>query len=358
MVDLKKKWYVLQTYSGLEDSILENAEKKRDSLNLNHLIGKIIIPEEMIIDAANLHQNRYILSPSAKLRVSNGDEVKKGEVLADEPAVKVRHAGMVKELRNFRKITIETPDGKYTKTYFIPETAKIETGLRVGFKIRQGMPLSKEGAFICEIDGTVVVFLRVKKVLIVRDSNQDTDVYYVPLELYDKNRVKKGIHFKEGQPLSEDMVFHADYDGLVEVVDQGGRKSLKVVKVKRRKLFPGYLFVEMAMTDTSWNAIRSIPNVINFVSSGGAPIPIKDQEARVIKHLAGIEVSEKGEKKSAKVEIDFHLGEVVKIKDGPFADFSGSIDDINAERQELKVMVNIFGRETPVMVHISEVLKI
>jgi len=355
---LKKKWFVLQTYSGLEDSILENAEKKRDSLNLGHLIGRIVIPEEMIIDPTNPHQTRYVLSPSAKFHVSNGDEVKKADVLADEPAVKVRYAGEVKELRNYRKIMIETPDAKYTKTYFIPETAKVETGLKVGFKIRQGMPLSKSDEHICEIDGTVIVFLRVKKVVIVRDSKKDSDVYYIPLELYDKTRVKKGARFKEGQALSEDLVVSADYDGLVEVSEHGGRKSLKVVKVKRRKLFPGYIFVEMSMTDASWNAIRSIPNVINFVSSGGAPIPIKDREARVIKRLAGIETTEKAEKKAARIEIDFHLGEVVKIKDGPFADFSGAIEDINPERQELKVMVNIFGRETPVMVHLSEVQKL
>jgi transcriptional antiterminator NusG len=104
--------------------------------------------------------------------------------------------------------------------------------------------------------------------------------------------------------------------------------------------------------------VKSVPNVINFVSSGGAPIPMKDNEAKVVMRLAGFETVEKSVTKTAKMEFDFSIGEVVKINTGPFADFMGTINEINLEKRELKVMVNIFGRETPVFVHLNEIEKI
>ena len=357
MIPLKKKWYVIQTYSGLEESIRENVEIKRDSLNLGHLIGRVVIPEEVVVDPVNAQTVRYVVTPGAKLHVGTGDEVKKATVIAEENPIRVRYHGNVVELRNYRKIMIETLDGKYVKSYFIPETYKVESGIKPGVKIRQGMPLAKEGEFICEMDGTVLVSQRVKKIVISRDEEPKNDTYYVPLDIYDSSIVKRGAYFKEGTEISDKQEYKADFDGLVEVIDQGTRKTLKLVKVKRRRLFPGYVFVEMAMTDSSWHTIFSIPNVINFVSSGGAPQPIKNSEAKVIMRLAGLEAPEKAEKKAAKVEINFEVSEVVRIKSGAFADFMGTIDEINHEKHELKVMVNIFGRETPVLVHVSEVDK-
>jgi transcriptional antiterminator NusG len=111
----------------------------------------------------------------------------------------------------------------------------------------------------------------------------------------------------------------------------------------------------MAMTDAAWNVVQSVPNVVHFVSSGAAPLPIKNKEAKVILRLAGLETVEKADKKAATVDIEYEVGEVVKIKSGAFADFVGTVSEIHPEKHELKVMVNIFGRETPVVVHLSEV---
>jgi transcriptional antiterminator NusG len=98
--------------------------------------------------------------------------------------------------------------------------------------------------------------------------------------------------------------------------------------------------------------------VVHFVSSGAGPLPIKDKEAKVILRLAGLEAAEESKKKPTIVEIEYELGEAVKISEGAFADFIGNISEIHLEKHELKVMVNIFGRETPVIVHISEVEKV
>jgi len=355
---LKKKWFVIQTYSGLEDTIRELVDQKRDALNLVHLIGRVVVPEEVIIDPVNTQTERYPFSPNAKIKVSTSDEVKKGQVLGEEQPIRVRHAGEVKESRNYRKIMVETLDGKYVKTYYVPESSKIESGIKSNVRIKQGMPLAREGEYVCEMDGTVLASQKVKRLVVLRKDESKDDIYYIPLELFESNRIKKGKAFKEGEQLCEAQPFLGAFDGLAEVIEQGTRKTVKLVKIRKRRLFPGYIFIEMNMTDQSWNAIRTIPNVINFVSSGGAPIPMKDNEAKVIMRLAGFEASDKATPKTAKVEFDFSVGEVVKINTGPFADFVGAISEINLEKRELKVMVAIFGRETPVFVHLNEIEKV
>jgi transcriptional antiterminator NusG len=355
---LKKKWFVIQTYSGLEDTIRELVDQKREALNLSHLIGRVAVPEEVIIDPVNTQTERYPFSPNAKIKVSTGDEVKKGQVLGEEQPIRLRYAGEVKESRNYRKIMVETLDGKYVKTYYVPESSKIESGIKSNVRIKQGMPLAREGDHVCEMDGTVLSSQKVKRLVVRRKDDSKDDIYYIPLDLFVATHIKKGKAFKEGEQLCEAQPLTAAFDGLVEVIEQGTRKTVKLVKIKKRRLFPGYIFIEMNMTDLSWNAIRTIPNVINFVSSGGAPIPMKDSESRAIMHLAGFETPDKAAPKTAKIEFDFAVGEAIKITTGPFADFVGKISEINLEKRELKVMVAIFGRDTPVFVPLNEIEKV
>ncbi len=357
MIFLKKKWYVIQTYSGLEEKIKESIEKKRDTLGLERLVGRVVIPEEVVLDPTKAHTVKHLLSQKAKLHVVTGDEVKKGDLVAEEIPVKVKHDGIVEVVRNYRKIIVETMDGKYTKIYYVPEADKVESGIKSGVKIRQGMPFAKSGEYICEMDGTVLESLKVKKVVVRRDDEEE-DVYYVPLNLFLPSKAGKGKEVFRGVEISEPMNLKAEFDALIELSDRGTRRILKLVNVKRRRLFPGYVFVEMAMTEAAINAVQSVPNVVHFVSSGAGPIPIKPKEAKVILRLAGLETVEVSEKKAAVVEIEYELGDAVRLKEGAFADFVGNINEINPEKHELKVMVNIFGRETPVVVHVSEVEKV
>jgi transcriptional antiterminator NusG len=113
------------------------------------------------------------------------------------------------------------------------------------------------------------------------------------------------------------------------------------------------------MNDEFWHFVRTVPGIIDFVSSGGRPIPINDKEAKVLLRLAGVEETPQVEKeKEIKIEFDFEVGDSVKIVSGPFEGFVGSVKEINPEHNELKVSVTIFGRETPVTVHTSEVEKV
>lgn len=112
-------------------------------------------------------------------------------------------------------------------------------------------------------------------------------------------------------------------------------------KVTRRKLFPSYILIEMEMTDESWSIIENVPGVTHFVGGGKKPFPIPKKDVdRILGRM---------EKKEGIVpEVPFTLGEHVRVVDGPFADFTGIVDEINPERGKLKVLVSIFGRETPV----------
>ena len=126
----------------------------------------------------------------------------------------------------------------------------------------------------------------------------------------------------------------------VEIKD-GKKRSVQ------RKVFPGYVLVEMIVNDRSWYAVRNTPGVTGFVGSGSKPIPLTDDEVRQIMRSMGVEES--------RPKIDFQLHQLVRLKTGPFADCLGKVSEINEERGKLKVLVDMFGRETPVEVDFTQV---
>ena len=112
--------------------------------------------------------------------------------------------------------------------------------------------------------------------------------------------------------------------------------------ISTRKFFPSYILIQMHMTDESWHLVNNMPGVTSFVGTSSGPQPLsKNEVERILGRMDK-------EKQTIIPEIPFTLGEHIRIKDGPFSDFTGVIDEINAERGKLKVLVSIFGRETPV----------
>ena len=120
----------------------------------------------------------------------------------------------------------------------------------------------------------------------------------------------------------------------------------------KRKFFPGYIIVKMHLTDESWHFVRQIPNVLGFLgTSQNKPMPISDKEAKaILDKLSGLE-------EKPKSSAVFQAGEVVRIVEGPFADFNGVVEDVNYEKSRLVVAVLIFGRSTPVDLEFSQVEK-
>ena len=130
----------------------------------------------------------------------------------------------------------------------------------------------------------------------------------------------------------------------IVTVKQGKKEEQK------EKIFPGYILVRMLLEDDSWLAVRTTPGVTAFVGAGTKPTPISDKEVQTILKFMAME--------APKYKAKFVTGEAVKIVDGPFADFLGTIDNTDEEKGKLKVLVSIFGRETPVELDFLQVSKL
>jgi transcription termination/antitermination protein NusG len=138
---------------------------------------------------------------------------------------------------------------------------------------------------------------------------------------------------------------------LIPTEDVVEMKAGKKV-VSSKLFFPGYILVEMEMTDETWHLVRNTPKVTGFVSQGQKPTPLTEEEVNQVVHR----VSTTAEKPKPKYM--YERGETVKIIDGPFSNFAGSVEDVNLEKNTLKVMVTIFGRATPVELEFIQVEKI
>jgi transcriptional antiterminator NusG len=131
-------------------------------------------------------------------------------------------------------------------------------------------------------------------------------------------------------------------------------KKIKIKNGKRQiveeKIYPGYVLVEMIVTDDSWYVVRNTPNVTGFVGAGTTPVPVSDKEIEILKKRIGV--------KEPQYKIEVKIGDPVKITDGPFKDFDGKVAEIDEERGKVKVLVNMFGRDTPVELDSLQIKKI
>ncbi len=131
-------------------------------------------------------------------------------------------------------------------------------------------------------------------------------------------------------------------------------KKIKIKDGKRttveEKIFPGYVLVNMMVTDDSWYVVRNTPNVTGFVGSGTIPTPIADEEWTFLQKRMGAE--------EPKFKVDFEMGDLVRITDGPFKDYEGKVGEVDEGKGKVKVMVTIFGRETPVELDFLQVKKV
>lgn len=131
-------------------------------------------------------------------------------------------------------------------------------------------------------------------------------------------------------------------------------KKIKIRSGKRHiveeKIYPGYVLVNMIVTDDSWYVVRNTPRVTGFIGAGNTPVPVSLEEVKSMQKRMGVE--------EPKYKIDVVIGDIVKINDGPFKDFEGKISNIDEERGKIKVLVSMFGRETPVELDYLQVKKI
>ncbi len=163
-----------------------------------------------------------------------------------------------------------------------------------------------------------------------------------------ENKVKANLEKRVESMGMQDKIFRVVVPEEEEMDIKNGKK-----KVVKKKVFPGYVLVEIIMTDDSWYVVRNTPGVTGFVGSAGAgskPTPLLPEEVVTILKRMGMD--------EKRIEVDFELGESVQIKEGPFASYSGTIEELDKDKAKLKVMVNMFGRDTKVELDFNQVEKI
>jgi transcriptional antiterminator NusG len=157
-----------------------------------------------------------------------------------------------------------------------------------------------------------------------------------------ENKVKTNLEKRVESMNVGDKIFRILVPMEDEVEIKDGKK-----KIAKRKVFPGYVLVEMLLTDDSWYVVRNTPGVTGFVGTGAKPIPLMESEITgILKHM-GLE--------EAKPKAIFNLGENVRVISGPFQNFTGFVEEIYPDKGKIKVLVAMFGRETPVELDYSQV---
>jgi transcription termination/antitermination protein NusG len=160
-----------------------------------------------------------------------------------------------------------------------------------------------------------------------------------------ENKVKANLEHRIESMGVEDQIFQVLVPMEEEIEIKNGQRQ-----TVNKKVFPGYVLVEMVMSDESWYVVRNTPGVTSFVGSGNRPTPLQESEVKKILKQMGVE--------APKFKLQFTKGQSVRVKDGPFAEFIGTVDEVNPEKNKVKVLVSIFGRETPVELDFLQIDKL
>lgn len=160
-----------------------------------------------------------------------------------------------------------------------------------------------------------------------------------------ENKVKANLEKRVASMGMQDKIFRILVPMEDEIEIKDGKK-----KINKRKIFPGYVLVEMIVTDESWYVVRNTPGVTGFVASGSKPVPLEDHEVEAILRQMGEE--------APRPKIEFPAGTPVKVISGPFQNFAGVVQEDNVDKGKLKVLVSMFGRETPVELDYGQVEKL
>lgn len=160
-----------------------------------------------------------------------------------------------------------------------------------------------------------------------------------------ENKVRQNLLHRIDTMEMQDQIFRVIVPTEEEIEIKNGQR-----RTVQKKVFPGYVLVQMRMTDDSWYVVRNTPGVTSFVGHGNKPTALDDTEVKaILKQM---------EEEAPKVRVSYQVGQVVKITDGPFTDFEGLVDAIDHERGRVRVLVSFFGREAPVELDFLQVTRL
>ena len=182
------------------------------------------------------------------------------------------------------------------------------------------------------------------KDIVVINKNVSEDAKWYVVHTYSGHENKVALSLKERVEATghSDKVFKIFLPHQQKIVVSEGKK-----RSVNEKLFPGYIVVLMEMNDDSWYIVRSTPGVTGFVGMGSTPTPLPETEVQTLIQFAKME--------APRFEAKFRVGDSVKVNDGPFKDFLGKVDEVNEEQGKVKVLVSVFGRETPLELSFTQV---
>jgi transcriptional antiterminator NusG len=160
-----------------------------------------------------------------------------------------------------------------------------------------------------------------------------------------ENKVKQNLEHRIDSMEMRDQIFRVVVPTEEEIEIKNGQR-----RTVNKKVFPGYVLVQMKLTDDSWYVVRNTPGVTGFVGLGTRPTPLEDNEVRaILKQM---------EEEAPKVRVNYVVGQAVKITDGPFTDFEGTVDAIDQEKGRVRVTVSFFGRDMPVELDFLQVMRL
>lgn len=178
------------------------------------------------------------------------------------------------------------------------------------------------------------------------ENAEQGDWYVVHTYSGYENKIKVDLTKRVESMNMQDKIFEVIIPEEEEVEYKGGKR-----KVTNKRVFPGYVIVNMIMSEDSWYVVRHTPGVTGFVGSGSKPIPLQDEEIKKIRMQMGLI------EKKTKI-IDIEVGESIRVKTGPFANFEGVVKELLADRGKIRVNISMFGRETPVELDYEQIDKV
>ena len=257
-------------------------------------------------------------------------------------------------------LTPEAP-AEAGESFVIAEEAPAEAGESDVSTDLEPDPVSGNGASANGSDPEVID----AEALVGEGAEDDDEEFVAPSESpYDRpgqwfvvhtyagyeNKVKSNLESRIASMNMEDRIFEV----VIPVEDVVEFKNGKKVVVQK-KMFPGYLLTRLELDDDSWYVVRNTPGVTGFVGGGNKPTPLSRRDVETFLHVPAD--GEEAPKKT-RPRLEYEVSETVRVKEGPFADFTGTIAEINEDQLKLKVLVHIFGRETPVELEFSQVAKL
>jgi len=365
----RKRWYAIQTYAGSELRLKHQLEERVRNLGWERQFEPLptgedqeyfFVPVEEVVTSRSGRgrASEYRVPYDYDLLAESNERIQRGDVIARRPPAHLSHAAEVVAVESLWRVVVETLTHAEIE-YLIPHEKGLRRDVRVGERTRSGLPLTVDSdeRYMVEDRGQIVARERVKRIALRReDGGEETRI--IP-EVYLHPRVRVGATLDAGEEMEREHKIHARASGLVKVKEYKDKREVSVQRIERRRLIPGYVFAKMGLDEEEmFELIRGLERSARFVGSKTRPVPIEGPEILFVQRKAGLVETPQTEAKAPRVELEFEVGEVIQIVEGPFADFTGEVREIDKEAEEAVVMVKIFGRETPVRISFDGIEKV